>query len=569
LGIQTNRKRQNNGQDVKSILHSHTFAARKILMFRLLLLTFLTIFSTSLNSQNELRWSAFQTMPDDNGPIIGGNSENYFSIVTENYVNYLTAYSAEDFSVLWHRELTLGPKARVGAKGKTFDFEAMRKRKDNTKYRDYSLERFYILKDSLYVFYKIKDTKTRDKKLYAQIFDLESTALTAAIEINKESDKLDLEVLTLSNDSTKLFQLRKPKQDKSESHIYQLKIWDREINEKVSVEIELPYKGREFSVYDISLSESNNLHMLARINIPRSERGPDDPSFYYTIVTINPASGESNTFDVKLSNLFVRDVSLRFDQQGNAFCVGIYSDKRNLSNITGTFYFKIDVNTGAVSAESVQDFQAEIIKMLNNSNSERRRNSEIRANIEVKEIVTRPDGGSYILFEEEYVQVVTTSNPNGGTTTTRYYHNNDILFMNIDESGKILWQTVFPKQQVSTNDGGRLNSFAARMYKDKLYILFNDDKENADTPDFKNNIYPQTTKNTMPVVMVVNNDGVSEKIPLLAKSELTRDYDIKFNNSKDLGTNRSSLIAFRASKGCCSMLKKGASDYKVGVVVLE
>lgn len=531
-----------------------------------LCLIFLSIFSWG---QAELRWSDFQTMPDDNGVIFAQNKENYFSIVTENYVNYLTAYSAEDFSVLWHRELNLGNKVRVGSKGKSYDFEKMRKRKDNTKYRDYDLIKYFVFHDSLYVFYKLKDANTRDRLLYAQVFDLESTALTSAIQLNTEKERIDYDMLLLSNDSTQLFQFRKPKQGKSETHVYQLKVWDMNMYEKLNVEIELPYKGRELGIYDVSLGFENKLHMLARINIPKSERGPDDPSFYYTIITINPLSGESSTFDVKLSNLYVRDVSLRFDKNGNAFLVGVYSDRRNLSSMTGTFYYKIDVNTGTASAENVQNFQPEIIKMLNNSESERKRNSEVRSNLELKKIITRPDDGSYVLFEEDYVHVVTTSNPNGGTSTTRYYHNNDILLMNIDASGKILWQSVFPKQQVSTNDNGRLNSFFARTYNKKLYILFNDDIENVDAQDFKVQIYPQSTKDIMPVVLVVNEDGTYEKFPLMAKSELARDYDVQFRRSVALSADRSTLIAFRARKGCCSAAKKGATDYKVGVVVLE
>lgn len=531
-----------------------------------LCLILLSLFSWA---QAELRWSDFQTMPDDNGIIFAQSKENYYSIVTENYVNYLTAYSAEDFSVLWHRELNLGSKVRVGSKGKSYDFEKMRKRKDNIKFRDYDLLKYFVLNDSLYVFYKVKDGKTRERSLYAQIFDLESTALTSAVQLNIEKERIDYDLLLLSNDSTKIFQFRKPKQAKSETHVYQLKVWDQNIFEKLSVEIELPYKGRELSIYDVSLGFENKLHMLARINIPKSERGPDDPSFYYSIITINPVTGESSTFDVKLSNLFVRDVSLRFDKNGNAFCVGVYSDKRNLSSMTGTFYYKIDVNSGTASAENVQNFQPEIIKMLNNSESERKRNSEVRSNLELKRIITRPDGGSYVLFEEDYVHVVTTSTPNGGTSTTRYYYNNDILLMNIDAAGKILWQSVFPKQQVSTNDNGRLNSFFARSYNNKLYIFFNDDAENVDNQDFKVGIYPQSTKHIMPVVLIVSEDGTYEKFPLMAKSELERDYDVQFRRSVDLSSNRSTVIAYRARKGCCSAAKKGSTDYKVGVVVLE
>lgn len=538
-------------------------------MKRLFFFFLSTFIFNILSAQVELRWSEFQTKPDDNGLIFAQSKENYFSIVTENYVNYLTAYSAEDLSVLWHRELTLGQKVRVGSKGKSYDFEGMRKRKDNTKYRDYDLVNYFVLNDSLFVFYKYKDSKTRDQLLFAQIFDLESTALTSSIQLNTEKDRTDYDLLLLSNDSTQLFQFRKPKQSKSETHVYQLKIWDTNINEKLSVEIELPYKGRDLGIYDVSLGLENKLHMLARINIPKSERGPDDPSFYYSIITINPATGESTTFDVKLSNLYVRDVSLRFDKSGNAFLVGVYSDRRNLSSMTGTFYYKIDVNTGTASAENVQNFQPEIIKMLNNSESEKKRNSEVRSNLELKKIITRPDGGSYVLFEEDFVEVVTTSNPNGGSSTTRYYNNNDILLMNIDASGKILWQTVFPKQQVSVNDNGRLNSFFARTYNKKLYILFNDDVENVDNQNFNVPIYTKSTKDIMPAVLIVNEDGTSEKLPLLAKSELTRDYDVQFRRSIILDGSRSSLTAFRAKKGCCSQPSKGSTDYKVGVVVLE
>ena len=84
--------------------------------------------------------------------------------------------------------------------------------------------------------------------------------------------------------------------------------------------------------------------------------------------------------------------------------------------------------------------------------------------------------------EQFYIRVVTSTytdaNGNTRTTTTYYYYYNDIIVMNIDASGNLVWVEKIAKKQETTNDGGFYSSYHVSLVKDKLYFIFNDNTKN-------------------------------------------------------------------------------------------
>ena len=81
------------------------------------------------------------------------------------------------------------------------------------------------------------------------------------------------------------------------------------------------------------------------------------------------------------------------------------------------------------------------------------------------------------MAEQFYIRVVTTTttSANGGTTTTTtYYYYNDIIALNFDENGELVWKTVIDKYQMSVNDGGYYSSFFTILQGNDINIIYND-----------------------------------------------------------------------------------------------
>ncbi len=516
-------------------------------------------------SQADLRWSEYIKSPDQGGEIIGTAGEKLYSVMVEDRIPYLVKYNSDDLLPGSFFELVLGSKAKPGAKVKAFTWEQVRKRRESDKSRAFLFEKAFILKDKIVLIYFTYERPI--KTFYAQTFDLEGTPISPPIELDRFEEKRTsaLHYFGLSQDSSSLFLFRQPRLKGDEMDQCIVKTWNEQLQETHSKAFTMPYRNRDFMVYDYYLTSDLNLVTLVRIYTPREERDFGGAAYQFKVLAFKLAAEGFIDVEMKLSSMFIRDVNLRFDEQENAYCVGTYSDDRRLANVRGTFYYKLDYRNGAISAENKEDFSKELVYQLNNSESKRRRNQELRANIELKAVHAKADGGSFVLFEEQYVEAYTTRGPNGVFTTTYYYHNNDILILNLDSLGEVIWQAVVPKQQSSTNDNGLYNSFFSQVYNNNLYIVTNDHIKNIQEGNFDTPIGPQFARRTLPVVLKVTPEGNYEKTALMVYDR-NRDFKVSFKDAARIGNNQAVVYGYKNSRG---FFQGGKSSYKVGRIAFD
>lgn len=529
------------------------------------------IFTFFVNAQVNINWGDFQKTPDIGGFIQGERNGALFTVLVEDDIPYLVNYNPEDLVPEFFRELELGSRAKVGDKSKDYTWETLKKRKDKTKNREFNFAKTLILKDRIAVVYFTKDK--RNRTFYGQTFDFEGNVLTemSQIESFEERSYSASYYFDISEDSSMVYMFRQPKLDKDEKDKFFLKIWGSGMQELHNLEIELPYANKEFSVKDYYLTSDKQLLMLARIDIPKKERQKGDPSNYFKLINLNVDAGEMIDFDLKLRDRFIRNINLRFDQQENAYCVGVYGDEKGGYDYAGTFFYKLDYKTGAITSENLEEFSPELIKEMNNSDSDRKNNQELRSNINLKQVISKPDGGNFVIFEEEYIQVSTYTNSNGSTSTTYYYHNNDILVMNLDSQGEIIWQAVIPKQQMSVNDNGMFNSFYATFYNNKLHFIFNDHIDNAESTGFGTRTDVGNASKMNAVLVSMTSEGEYEKYSMLTYDK-ERNFRMTFRNAARITDNKLAFYSYKAQKGCCSFGGRSGtstSTYRVGKIEIQ
>jgi hypothetical protein len=523
------------------------------------------------SAQVNINWGEFQKTPDEGGFIRGERNGALFTVLVEDGIPYLVNYNPDDLAPEFYRELELGPKVEAGDKSKDYTWETLKKRKDKSKNKNYNYEKTLILKDRIVTIYYVKDKRL--KTFYGQAFDFSGSALTGRVQIEsfEERSYSNTHYYDISEDSSMVYMFRQPKLDKDEKDKFFLKIWGSSLEELHNLEIELPYANKEFSVNDYYLTSDKQLLMLARIDIPKKERQKGDPSNYFKLINLNVAAGEMIDFELKLRNRFIRNINLRFDDKENAYCVGVYGDDKGGYDYAGTFFYKLDYKTGEITSENLEDFSPELIKEMNNSDSDRKNNQELRANINLKQVISKPDGGNFVIFEEEYIQVSTYTNSNGSTSTTYYYHNNDILVMNLDNAGEIVWQAVIPKQQMSVNDNGMFNSFFATFYNNKLHFIFNDHIDNAESTGFGTRTDVGNAAKMNPVLVSMTSEGEYEKYSMLTFDK-SRDFRMTFRNAAKIAENKLAFYSYKAKKGCCSAGGRtgtSTSTYRIGKIEIQ
>ncbi len=516
-------------------------------------------------AQADLRWSDYIKSADQGGEILGKASGRLYSVMVEDRIPYLVMYDSDDLLPGSFYELMLGNKAKPGAKVKAFTWDQVRKRRESDKSQAFLFEKAFLQKDKIVLVYYTYERPL--KTFYAQTFDLEGTPLQAPVELDRFEEKRTsaMHHFGLSQDSSSLYLFRQPRLKGEEMDRCIVKVWNENLQSIHSKSFEMPYRNRDFMVYDYYLTSDYHLVTLVRIYVPREERDAGGPAYQFKVLSFDLKAEGFVDVEMKLSTMFIRDVNLRFDEHENAYCVGTYSDDRRLGNLRGTFYYKLDYRNGSISAELKEDFSKDLVYQLNNSESKRRRNQELRANIELKAVHAKADGGSFVLFEEQYVEAYTTRGPNGVFTTTYYYNNNDILILNLDSLGEVIWQAVVPKQQVSTNDNGFYNSFFSMVYNGNLFIVTNDHIKNIQEGNFETQIGPQFIRRTLPVVIKVTPEGNYEKTALMVYDR-KRDFRITFKDAVRISENQAIVYGYKNSRG---FFQGGKSSYKVGRIAFD
>lgn len=249
------------------------------------------------------------------------------------------------------------------------------------------------------------------------------------------------------------------------------------------------------------------------------------------LVVLDPESGDYLTYDPVFEGRQVEMMTFNFTDDGGLAIGGLTSTEGN--GVNGCFYIKLDKDLNEVSS-STDDFETDFItaswseKKKEDLEKKQNRGRDVEEpqlyNYYIDHLITKPDGSSLMLAEQYYVRVVTHtySTPNGGTqtTTTYYYYYNDIIALNFDKSGDLLWKKVIHKKQVSTNDGGYYSSYFVVQDGNDVNIIYNDNEVNyVDTEGMSNAELKALKRSTIGACVRLDADGEITKQKLFEFEE--------------------------------------------------
>lgn len=337
---------------------------------------------------------------------------------------------------------------------------------------DAEIQDIQFLGDSLYVFYALANKSTNRNELFAQRINTETgtfigkAKLIDAIEFDKRRNK-------------GMFYIKKSKNQKLISSMYKLSSSEDEklsINVKVmdtsfSTIYEKRYKTDTYDgvllLNDFKLSNDTTFYILTSIDLEKKMLRDRK----YTLNISKPNSDKLQTVALSLDKFFIKDIKMELDYvNNNIVFAGFYSEMNSFSS-AGIFYARLNFKDLKLRMFS-ESFKA---KFLNEFNAERtvNRGTEL-INYFVDKIILRTDGGVILVAESNYVTESTNYNSYYQLYTTSYtYHYDNILLFSVNTDGKIHWESIIRKNQVSEDDAAFYSSYILILDVDQINIIYN------------------------------------------------------------------------------------------------
>ena len=106
------------------------------------------------------------------------------------------------------------------------------------------------------------------------------------------------------------------------------------------------------------------------------------------------------------------------------------------------------------------------------------------------------------------------------TNTPSHVNPVDVIAVNFNAEGEILWKSVIDKYQVSTNDGGYYSSFFSVVDGNEISIIYNDRESNSvDTDGMTKQQKKKLKRKTVGVRVLIDSEGQTSKEKLFEFEE--------------------------------------------------
>jgi hypothetical protein len=254
----------------------------------------------------------------------------------------------------------------------------------------------------------------------------------------------------------------------------------------------------------------------------------DDPtSLRYQLIHFDLKRNKQTLYKFNDDSIYFNNLLIKYDiPNRNLICAGYFS-YLNSENLEGVAFLKILTSYDSAVYNSVPFPQELKNSLLGKTNKRDKINS-----FYPKGLIIRDDGGFlfigeyYYLQKETYTDYYTFSN----TYVKYYYHYGNAMLLSIDPDGKIDWQKVIRKEQVSMSDEGYYSSIATATTDTKVALLYNDISRTRTNLVF-NAIEPN---NTISNYIIVNGNSFNGSlIPRQGKQVSTNEIIVPgFENKK-------------------------------------
>lgn len=402
------------------------------------------------------------------------------------------------------------------------------------KGNDLALEDVIQVKGEIYFITSYINNKQKKNYLFAQQFDKKTLRVKRDLKKLAEIDfsrgnrnNAGEYYIDFSIDSSKILVYYKLPYNKGDFERVGFHVFDEAFNEVWSREVKMPYIDKLLTISDYTVSNAGNVYILTQ-RYKDKLRNERKGKVNYEYVLFGYAQDKEAPTEVKIKkgNLFLAEMGVAVNTNEEVISVGFYSDD-NAYAYDGSFYIRLNGETGEVLAESHKPFSIEFLTANMKERKEDRLKKKAKKGKDLEEyrykirnILLKEDGGVVFVSEQSFRIEVRRTDPQTGVGYTSYYvfHDNEIAVININPQGEIVWAVKIPKKQ-SVRNTRNFSSFKLITRGDKMHFLFNDNPKNL-LYDGEGKIKPMNNlKRTLLVMVTLNTDGKMKREAIISAKE--------------------------------------------------
>jgi|GEM_PF-3200489 len=235
------------------------------------------------------------------------------------------------------------------------------------------------------------------------------------------------------------------------------------------------------------------------------------------VFTNNGETYKKISFDLGSRNILSMNVEVS-PKTDNFQYVGMYGNKK-YSTIHGIFFGEVD-NKGSIVKKSQSDFTPAFLdnfKRVSVATAKGDDPAALRNNFKLRAVLSRPDGGAYVVFEYYKLVVTYRTDSQGRSYTTYTYYYNDIIVSSIGKDGNVAWNYRIPKVQIS---GSYIfSSIVPVLYGNKLCLIYNENPSNLNK-SFDQNFAKVGFKNCSTIMRSLDPEGNLKTIELFRNKDV-------------------------------------------------
>ncbi len=390
----------------------------------------------------------------------------------------------------------------------------------------------------------------------------------ALYEIDKGRNKGEFKIIT-SQDNGFFGVIWEVPGKKEVSDRYGFKIFNSELVEMNEGDYKLPYEGQNSLIMEHYLSNTGD-YFISVIEYNESKGRTIYRSYlnYKALHILQITTQGLEDFSIDLKGRRIEALSMNSDNKHVFTITGIYGEE-NMAGVSGLVYLRADFDKRQIINEGFEKFGKDFItqdwtdrqKRRADRNEQKGKGEPQLYNYKMRQTEVLEDGSIVGSLEQYYVVITQYTDPRTGVVRTTYtYHYNDIIAFKVGIDGGFDWLKKIRKNQISTNDGGELSSYARFINDKNLCFVFNDHKLNYDdTGSFLDveDFYPANfgkKKNVVALVKIDYKTGIISRNTLFDRREINAVAVPKLFHV-DYNSNELLLYAIYGSKERFGFLK--------------
>jgi hypothetical protein len=360
----------------------------------------------------------------------------------------------------------------------------------------YSVEGIFHFYNELYIF--LSQNKIGEEVLYYQKIDKATLKpLTDPVEIttvkNLKGNWAEFHVV-LSHAETKLLVVCTTRLTFSHALFNEYYVFGKDMEEEWKRKDSFEFRGQGPGDNQYLVDEIGNVSILGLIKRESIFTAMSDVKNMYAVYRYTDAGRSFKEYPLVLPDRYIKGVKIAATKQGDLICGGLFSEILK-AGVRGTFFLKIDGETGQPSSYYLNSFEQSVMAELAGMKEPVINDAELMDYV-ISDMVMRDNGRVILVAEQLFPQTYETYN--------------NLIVTCYDQSGQVYWTRIIAKRQnfnymlpkskgIELSDYGSLvrehgfiNSgisnccsyaLMAPLKRNTIILVYNDDIRNMNNPE--------------------------------------------------------------------------------------